>query len=1297
MPIRHPFPRGFVIHHPRTGQPRLPQSWVSTALGQSGWVFSHDPAETPQIAVETARDGAGDAPKDADRWVLVHGLCLYAGADEPPLPVAERLLEAAGTSHSAFLDTLDVLGGRHVVLLGRGQNIELFQDALGMRSVYFDAEAELVSSHAHLLEAIHPHRPRTADQGRENVAAAWSRTIFHGVDALLPNHSLRLDNWTVERFFPRESNTFTDLSVAERVDMVTTMWDRQMADLVSRDVKLVMSLTGGADSRTNLALSWTHRQEMELFTYTAKAKGKNKSKFLKSYARDKTIVDKLLALIPDARHTYFYIEDDVEALDSGLQDAVARNTTVSHGAWLLPHYVREFEADNYVHLRGFGYEIGRAYWAVTRENDTLDSLRTLFLQRMQRQDSPEPEAQRLAYFEDGLRRWQYDENMHGYHKRDLYYWEMRMGRWGSEVMNETDIAFQTCVGFNVRRMLELSLSFELEDRRSGFFFAELINSSHPVLNFLGKNDVRNLYEITRDEQRRSVKKTPLRQGPALTQELTVSQHGKILEQGPVAENHAGKNTLVIPARWFRPGAVCARSFQPMTTDGDLRFRVTSTYGYAAARDHWRMQIWVNDRLQASWDGGGSKAPVNISVVDLRQGDVVSVAAMPLLSHEDSESWSSASKARIVETGFTPRDAENPVSVWGDAPSFSKPTHDDRLRLTLQDVPALTPEVLAPDTPTRVDLDLGPCVVPLLVVRRQHNDPGLVTLFNGAVDLERSQGAVVFQRSTWWPELPWSQIYVADPGTVGEDALSLSWGQISREFSAIPGVVRAIRHLASVLGIEAAQDRLYFGSSAGGFWAWSCAVMDPGARAVVNNAQIDWTRWMAGAVNDLRRLRFENLLPLEIRTQLPTRSSVLQLWKQQGHATRIDYWVNTSSGHDRVVDLPQVEAFARENPELTQNLRIHRYRDEASGHNPVGREATVQAITEALQARELRVGLVGFFGWGNYGDELMRTVWQTQLPFETGLVHDIMGKPYFTRAVSSIAQEFDAFVIGGGDLILPRRVSALYWNRAWLTKPCFVAGIGVALEDSATRPDVGPRIGAFLENANVHHISTRDAASAQWIKDHAPTTDPGTSPDLAFALPLETHDDAAHTPPPSTGPRRMGIVVRKNLTPEIAPAVERMTNWARARGMTAEFLVAALGSEADDELATITRHWPDSPVRVEPSVSAITRALRDYDVVASAKFHVSLMAVRQGVPVVTLRSTHKITQLAGQLQDPGLAELISSEHPDEDIDRLVQRSIDTDAVSQLERSAQREVQRVVAALQDIRRTQSDHAGGRHDLP
>ena len=112
MVTLRPYPRGFVVFR-RNAPPLLPVEWSILPLGQSEWVFAHDSHLAPELVILG----------DGDRWVLVHGLCLYAGDDERVLTPARRIAEAVISGNSTFLDLLDVLGGRHVILVGDDQAV----------------------------------------------------------------------------------------------------------------------------------------------------------------------------------------------------------------------------------------------------------------------------------------------------------------------------------------------------------------------------------------------------------------------------------------------------------------------------------------------------------------------------------------------------------------------------------------------------------------------------------------------------------------------------------------------------------------------------------------------------------------------------------------------------------------------------------------------------------------------------------------------------------------------------------------------------------------------------------------------------------------------------------------------------------------------------------------------------------------------------------------------------------------------------------------------------------------------
>lgn len=261
---------------------------------------------------------------------------------------------------------------------------------------------------------------------------------------------------------------------------------------------------------------------------------------------------------------------------------------------------------------------------------------------------------------------------------------------------------------------------------------------------------------------------------------------------------------------------------------------------------------------------------------------------------------------------------------------------------LKGVTDISSDLFAFDTPTRVDVVTAECIIPMLVVRRPAAERTVI-FSNGAVDLKRSGGRAVFQRSTWWREIEGHQIFVCDPGTVGREAIGLSWGQLSPDYWAVPDISAAVRGLATVFGCREPERHVYFGSSGGGFMSIGLCALDPCSRAVVNNPQLDWTRWMPRDVNNLRSARFGPVSPAEIRAKWPTSSSVLRLITSQNAAPHIDYLVNLASKHDRAVELPMIQEFIAEHPDAAANIRVLTYRDAASGHNPLPKDLALKCL------------------------------------------------------------------------------------------------------------------------------------------------------------------------------------------------------------------------------------------------------------------------------------------------------------------------------------------------------------------
>lgn len=649
-----PYPRGFLLT--RQGhQSWMPEEWASIPLPCDNWQFSHDHYYHPDLSVNDA----------GSRWVLVHGLCLYAGSDALTGSIADHLLAQWEQHDGDFLSALDDLGGRHLILRGTKEHMEVYNDAQGLRTVYSSQEVQAVGSHAHLINALHPHSIREEREGARALTHSWDRTRYHGIEPLLPNHCLRLPSWEVNRFFPRTRNLYRDWSLDAKLDQFQRMWSMQMKQLVALDTTLVMSITGGADSRTSLALSTRYVDDIEFFTYTAKRVPG--SKWNDSLALDRDLVEQIKELVP-LKHRYFESEKRDNELIEKLAPILDANTTQHHSRWLVAFYAAAFPEEGYTHIRGNGYEVGRAYWGAREDNDTMASLKNLYMQITKGDHGCVPADDRRSYFEQGVKKWEYDGERHGYHIRDIAYWELRSGRWLAEVLNETDLAFETFVPLNVRALLDITLSMNVQERQDALIFSELINRAKPILNFPGKNDIRNLYERTRDNRLDAEGRNTTADSAKLHSTLSVTD-----QDGVTTELPANENELSLPADKFLRGARAVRTFAPVNSrmPHTLTFTVDAPYRQALAVNRFEYEILLDGQTVAAWDGATISRPVHVTVDDLSNQATIAVAVSARSDQQGKASWEEASRARIrhihYSQGHFSRD-HRPPSVWTDAPA-----------------------------------------------------------------------------------------------------------------------------------------------------------------------------------------------------------------------------------------------------------------------------------------------------------------------------------------------------------------------------------------------------------------------------------------------------------------------------------------------------------------------------------------------------------------------------------------------------------------------------------------------------
>ncbi|MGM9488988.1 polysaccharide pyruvyl transferase family protein [Ideonella sp. YS5] len=288
-----------------------------------------------------------------------------------------------------------------------------------------------------------------------------------------------------------------------------------------------------------------------------------------------------------------------------------------------------------------------------------------------------------------------------------------------------------------------------------------------------------------------------------------------------------------------------------------------------------------------------------------------------------------------------------------------------------------------------------------------------------------------------------------------------------------------------------------------------------------------------------------------------------------------------------------------------------------------------------------IGLVGFFGWGNFGDELFIETFKHWLgkEFELKVLNDLTSKPYFSRPLEEVMRGIDAIVIGGGDLVMPWTVSELYWKSAYLSVPVFVVGVGVPTWKGASAAAIATQA-KFFQHPNVRMVEARDKESAEWIaRNLKPTVETMNSADIVFGLPMPK------VAPPAKAAKVLGVVTRdRKGEPDRLDHVQRLCEKAIGSGYAVRHIVLGIGEVGRRDLERAADLQVDGKeVAHSESLTDLCVAIGECTVLASMKFHGTVVALHYGVPSLVLSATDKSRNLMRMAERPELLSSLADEH------------------------------------------------------
>lgn len=592
-------------------------------------------------------------------FIIIHGHFVHVGLEENinNSQLTNHLLDKYINNYDEFLNMLDFLAGRFVIIISAKDSIRIYSDAANSRSTYYTLDNLIIASHPNLIADNFQYEKDLLHNDVPLLSVTLDYSPYLKIRRVLPNHYVDMNTHSSTRFYPRESNKYTHLSEEQRFKMLEHLWKSQLKYYNSKYENIVLSLSGGNDSRLSLAMSREYNEKIKTFTYTTKENDTGESgKFSKIMSLDQYIVKQMLKDI-SLNHRFFYMQNKTKQLSNKDIETLDRNTIKHHGRAILPYYMEAFPEERVLHIRTSVLEITTAYYYKTDKKNAVSSAKNTMKNGFKKYFEIVGEEVIDKKLDEALERLNFGENMFDYHILDLYFWENRIGAWHTEVLNETDSAFDTLLPFNHRAIIEIASSFPLEIRRSEQVFKELINRNHPILNFYGINEKSNLYEQYRDQLiMQNESKIKL-----FTKFSVVNKaHDKYVEY------IANDNTIYLPEKYIDKNNFSETSFVFNSETGIVMLEIYSKYLSKSGRGYLQYSILKNGELLLSEDIANWNHPNQINIMNMEKGDVISLR-IAALKNSKAKSWENASKIIINNYKEVKTKQKNEVAITCTSP------------------------------------------------------------------------------------------------------------------------------------------------------------------------------------------------------------------------------------------------------------------------------------------------------------------------------------------------------------------------------------------------------------------------------------------------------------------------------------------------------------------------------------------------------------------------------------------------------------------------------------------------------
>lgn len=414
--------------------------WQQARAGQY-IIYAH-----PDVELTSAAAAAGGVTAVAVGFPL--------DSDAPDRSSAEVLQTIAdmGGSVDRISRYLDAVSGRYVLIIETPDDVVLFHDPCGFRTVCYTTHGDKIfaGSQPLIFKLVMPlaegerYRFYTESDYVRTHLEHWipsGCTLYEGVAHLVPNHYLRLSTLEQTRYWPRRPlvQQPVDRVVAHAADQL-----RRLMLAANSRAPLALPLTAGWDSRTILSASKDIAGELYYFTLQYRD--------LHPGANDIRIPRRLLQSL-GLQHRVFDCNRPVPAWFQALYEQNVSPVHMDDYGFMAYAMFEEYPAGR-VCIKGNCSEIARCFYYKNGTHPAITDPSQIVALVKGWPGVPLAQEQVTAWYGQAHEAAA-EANLD---ILDLFYWEHRMGSWQAFAQVEWDIVQDAFTPFNHRGLLELLLS-----------------------------------------------------------------------------------------------------------------------------------------------------------------------------------------------------------------------------------------------------------------------------------------------------------------------------------------------------------------------------------------------------------------------------------------------------------------------------------------------------------------------------------------------------------------------------------------------------------------------------------------------------------------------------------------------------------------------------------------------------------------------------------------------------------------------------------------------------------------------